>query len=397
VRAALTGKAENIPRPRGPRFSLDEIVPMIGRDRVVWDPTLPGFGLRTFASGKRSWIVFTRVKGILTKISFGSPAVVTETEARAAAQLFILEAKVKRDPLAGKRRAKAAPMFSDFAAAYRRHAVLHWKPSTLEAYDSYMRNHLKPAFGRRFMDQINEGEVLDWFATLSRTRAGAANRTLEILKGIFRKAEEWGHLPPCSSPCSGIKRNTPKVYRRYLTDTELGRLGKTLEALEASDPVRIGAVRMLLYTGCRRKEILSLRWSQVTGSRMTLPDTKTRPRVVDLGAAAQAALQRIPRRNDTPWVFPSPVLPGERLKELLPFWHETVLPHAKIKPLRLHDLRHTFASHAAIRQENTPIIAKMLGHSSIDSTQRYMHLADQSALDAAEVVGHLFGGRLMVG
>ena len=143
---------------------------MIGRDRVVWDPTLPGFGLRTFASGKRSWIVFTRVKGILTKISFGSPAVVTETEARAAAQLFILEAKVKRDPLAGKRRAKAAPMFSDFAAAYRRHAVLHWKPSTLEAYDIYMRNHLKPAFGRRFMDQIAEGDVLDWFATLSRTR-----------------------------------------------------------------------------------------------------------------------------------------------------------------------------------------------------------------------------------
>lgn len=376
-------------RAGGCRFSAREIASLIGNARVIWDEGLPGFGLRFSGNGRRTWIVFTRIKGVVTRISLGGPPIVTESEARAKAQLLILEAKVRRDPLARKRDARATPMFAEFAQAFRRYGVTRWKPSTVDAYDSYMRTHLLPAFGKRFLDQIDEPSVFDWFSTLSRTRTGAANRALGILSSMFNKAEEWGQAASHANPCSGIAKNARRVFRRYLTEAELLRLGRALEVLHEREPIRVGAIRLLLYTGCRKGEVLSLRWSDIAGRLMMVRDSKTGPRQVDLGPAAQEAIRLVPRQPGNPWVFPSPVRPQQRLSDLLPFWHRVVLPLAKITPLRLHDLRHTFASHAAIQQENTPMIARLLGHSGTDNTQRYMHLADQPALDAAELVSGL--------
>ena len=392
----MTGLA---PRKRagGPQFAERELAPLIGRDRVEWDLTLPGFGLRCFPGGRQTWIVFTRIKGVVTKVSLGSAAVVTEHEARAKAQLLILEAKVKRDPLAHKRAARAAPLCSVFADAFRRTGLLRWKPRTVKAHDCYWRNHLGPAFGKRFLDQIDEASVFEWFAATSRTRPGAANRALDILRGMFAAAEKWGVVPPHSNPCIGIKRNPRKVYRRYLTDEELGRLGCTLDQLQGQYQLQVGAVRMLLFTGCRKQEILRLRWSDVTGRLMKLCDSKTGPRMVELGEPAQATLKLIPKQPGNPWVFPSPSRRRAPISDLLAFWHKIALPHARITPLRLHDLRHTFASHAAIEQENAPMIGRMLGHNGTKSVQRYMHLADQTAIDAAELISGLLWRSLCVG
>ena len=156
------------PRKRagGPQFADRELVPLIGHDRVEWDITLRGFGLRCLPSGRQTWIVFTRIKGVVRKISLGNRAVVTEHQARGAAQLLILEAKVRRDPLARKRDALAAPMCTAFADLYRRVGVLRWKPGTIKAYDSYWRTHLGPTFGRRFLDQIDEAGAFEWFSGL---------------------------------------------------------------------------------------------------------------------------------------------------------------------------------------------------------------------------------------
>ena len=100
-------------RAGGCRFSAREIASLIGNARVIWDEGLPGFGLRFSGNGRRTWIVFTRIKGVVTRISLGGPPIVTESEARAKAQLLILEAKVRRDPLAPKRNARATPMFAE--------------------------------------------------------------------------------------------------------------------------------------------------------------------------------------------------------------------------------------------------------------------------------------------
>jgi integrase len=381
----MTGAA---PRKRagGAQFANRERAPLIGQDRVEWDITLPGFGLRYFASGRQTWIVFTRIKGVVRKISLGSPAVVTEHEARAKAQLLILEAKVKRDPLARKCEALAAPLCSEFEVMFRRAGVLRWKPSTVKAHDCYWRNHLGPAFGKRFLDQIDEPAVFEWFAALSRKRPGAANRALDILRSMFATAEEWGMVPPHWNPCVGINRNAGKVYRRYLTDEELARLGRTLDQLEGEHPAEVGAIRLLLFTGCRKQEILKLRWSDVTGRLMSLRDSKVGPRIVELGQAAQDALKRIPRQPGNAFIFASPTRRHAPRTDILPFWHKVVLPLARIIPLRLHDLRHTFASHAAREKENAPMIGQLLGHNGTNNVQRYMHLADEMAIDAAELV-----------
>ena len=255
-------------RAGGCRFSAQEIAPLIGNGRVIWDEALPGFGLRFSGNGRRTWIVFTRIKGVITRISLGEPPIVTESEARAKAHLLILEAKVRRDPLARKRDARATPLFAEFAQAFRRYGVTRWKPSTVDAYDSYMRTHLLPTFGKRFLDQIDEPSVFDWISTLSRTRTGAANRAFGILSSMFNKAEEWGQAASHSNPCSDIAKNARRVFRRYLTETELLRLGRALDALHEREPIRVGAIRVPLYTGCRKSEILSLRWSDIAGRLM---------------------------------------------------------------------------------------------------------------------------------
>jgi len=126
------------------------------------------------------------------KWSFCRTPTVTPTAARAKAQLLTLEAKVRRDPLKAMRDAKATPLFAEFAKTYRRYGVTRWKPSTVYTFDCYLYTHLLPAFGKRFLDQIDEAAVFEWFSEVSKTRPGAANRALDILSAMFFKAEDWG-------------------------------------------------------------------------------------------------------------------------------------------------------------------------------------------------------------
>ena len=144
------------------------------------------------------------------------------------------------------------------------------------------------------------------------------------------KLSALGQVPAHSNPCGGIAKNARRVFRRYLAEQELRRLGRALGEVEESEPARVGAIRLLLYTGCRKGEVLSLRWSDVAGRLMTLRDSKTGPRQVDLGPAAQEALRRVSRVPGNPWVFTSSRRAGQPLTELLPFWYDVVLPLAKI-------------------------------------------------------------------
>ena len=215
-----------------------------------------------------------------------------------------------------------------------------------------------------------------------------------MLSHMFRKAEDWGVLPPHSNPCPAIKHNPRRIYNRYLSEAELKRVGITLDKLEAEKPLHVGAIRMFLYTGCRRNEIMSLRWEDVIGRYMQLYDSKTGPRQVDLAEAAQEALRRIPRLRGNPWVFPARCKKDGHAKSVINFWRKDVLAPNGIPPLRLHDIRHTFASHAALESENTPMIAKLLGHSMVRTSERYMHLGDKPAIEAAEVVSGFLAAAL---
>jgi integrase len=370
----------------GNSFSSDELFKLIGKDHVSWHSGIPGFGIRTHRSGRQSWIVFTRIKGKVTRVSLGSVRIVTEHQARTAAMTIVYEAKTGSDPLAPKRTKRAMPTFPAFVAADELWGMRTWQPSTIRTYCSYRDNHLLPAFGHLYVDQITQGMVYDWFCKLSQTTRGAANRALEILRAAFERAIQWGLKLPQGNPCKGITRNRQKAYTRVLRDDELIRIGAALDALHRVYPLQTTALRLLMLTGCRHGEILNLRWEQIAGSRLNLTKSKTGPRGVQLGDATAAALRLVPRHPTSPWLFPQAKDPTKPIPSVGEFWHKVVLKRAKVKPLRIHDLRHNYASHAAILKENTITIAQLLGHSGTDNTHRYMHLADKPIRDAADLV-----------
>jgi integrase len=311
---------------RGNRFLRAEIYRLVGHDIVEWHSGIPGFGLRTRKSGVQSWIVFTRVQGKLTKTTFGNPRTVTETAARKKAMLLVFDSKTGADPLAGKRSALNAPPFQTFVADYWRRWSPNWKPSTHNRNSRDRDAYLLPAFRSCFIDQISHAMVLDWFNQLSRSSAGAANRALGTLRHIFTKAEEWGVLPCDTNPCIGIRPNPRRKCTRFLHEDELQRLGATLDTLASTHPQQVGAVRLILFTGCRKMEILGLRWDAIAGHRMHLTDSKTGPRHVELGEAASAVLVTLPRIPGSPYVFGQAQSPSRHMSGILDFWRKPCCP-----------------------------------------------------------------------
>ncbi|MBX9663870.1 site-specific integrase [Novosphingobium sp.] len=227
------------------------------------------------------------------------------------------------------------------------------------------------------------------FADLNnRTGPGAANRTLEILKNMLGKAEVWGYRLENTNPCRSVRPNKRRQCERFLSAEELARFGEVLPDLRASDNLTIrsgcAVITLLLQTGCHYREILTLQWRDVKRNRLLLRDSKTGPRTVWLGSAAQEVidnLQRHPKISGLFWNYQYR-RPISSIQHLWP----TILQRADLGKLRIHDLRHTFASHAAMSKETLPMIGRLLGHANHQSTALYAHLDDEHVLDATQQI-----------
>ena len=197
-----------------------------------------------------------------------------------------------------------------------------------------------------------------------------ANRAVDILVKMFNLADAWGWRPAGSNPCRGIRRFKVKKHERFLTQEELYRLGQALRAAPGerlASRHAAAALRLLVLTGCRRNEILGLRWDDLnfdTGE-MRLPDSKTGTRMVSLTTAVADVLKDLPRTPDSPWVFPGKTK-GARLVNINDSW-ERVRRRAALDGVRLHDLRHTFASRALALGESLPMIGDLLGHRMVNT------------------------------
>ncbi len=175
---------------------------------------------------------------------------------------------------------------------------------------------------------------------------------------------------------------------RFLSADEIVRLHQALDGCVAGRPAwegQAGIIRLLLYTGCRKGEIKDLKWSEVEADTLRLADGKTGPRTVHLGAAARAVVDR-QRKGSGPFVFPSPVDPGRPHGERLALWRR-VRERAGLADVRLHDLRHTYASQAVMKGVPLPVVARLLGHRNVRMTMRYAHVGDRDVMEAAERVG----------
>ena len=349
------------------------------REYTVWDRAVPGLGVRVRPTGGKSFVLLRGVRGRSRRVSIGPVSTMTVAEARKACHAR----RAGPEPERGD--ARSVPLFGEFAAGEWK--AVHWegyRPSTRRVAAHLLEKRLLPAFGSRPLDRIDTARIERWFHEFSRTAPGYANHGLDLLRRIVNFAIARGHLE--TNPARGVRRNPRTPRTRFLSREEIDRLFEVLDRqTRRSGREQADIIRLLLFTGCRKNEIVRLRRSEVDGDRLMLADSKTGPRTVPLNARARAILERQPR-GESPFVFPSPCDPSRPRGPHLGLWYR-VRREAGIEDVRLHDLRHTHASHAVMNGVPVPVVSRLLGHSNTRMTLRYAHLGDRDIEEAAERVG----------
>ena len=399
-----------------------DALPVGDRDAVFWDDRLPGFGVRVYPSGAKVYIVQTRHHGRSRRASLGRHGVITADQARRAAAAAIHRIKTGRGPAA---RPAGAVTVAALAARYlQEHVEVRCQASTQRMYRSIIGRFILPAYGHLAVAAV-ERRHIDRLHFDLRHIPCQANRVLAIGSQLFGLAEAW-QLRRTANPCRSVRKYREAKRERFLTDAEFRRLGAVLDAMEADGSLPVpaaAAIRLLLLTGCRRNEIVALAWRHVdlaageirllllTGCRrneivalawrhvdlaageIRLRGSKTGPRMVPLPAAAAQVLRGLPRRAGNPWVIPG-TKAGRHLADLNHYWAR-VRRRADLADVRLHDLRHSFASRALALGESLPMIGQLLGHRRIGTTARYAHLARDSIKAASARVAGSIGADIL--
>ena len=351
------------------------------QEYTVWDSRTAGLGVRVRPTGGQSWVLLIDARGRTKRVSLGP--VSTKSTAEARREALGRHADPQPEKTAGA--TGAVPLFRDFVAGpWKEVHFSRYKPSGQRTASWCLKRRLLPAFGTRPLDRITPARVRQWFDRYSRTAPGGANRALDVLQQIMNFAAACGHVE--ANPTRGVERNRRPALTRFLSREEVARLHGVLDAQTGSDSQQqADIVRLLLLTGCRKGEITGLRWSGVHDGMLALADAKTGPRTVPVGSRVRAILDRQPR-GESPFVFPSPLDPARPRNPGFPFWYR-IRREAGIEDVRLHDLRHTMASHAVMNGVPVPVVSRLLGHSNARITLRYAHLADRDIEAAAERVG----------
>ena len=334
---------------------------------TVVDRDLPAFGLKVPRSGTRTFFVRVERKLGTETVVLGTVDEITVAQAREKAEHAVAAAKDERE---------AGPLFADFVQDFMRRHARRWKPSTRESNRSHIDRHLVPFFGTMRVAEIARTDVRRWFDSMSGA-PGIANRALPVLSVMMRQAELWDLRPQGSNPCRDIRRYKTTLRERFLSVDELKRLGFVLD--HAEDRQAAAAIRLLLFTGARSSEITGLRWDWIRYTRAVLPDSKTGPKAIQLPPPARAVLSGIPRTGQ--FVFPNKAGTGP-MTDLGPRWHK-LRDLAGLDGVRIHDCRHTFASHAVMSGLDLYTVGRLLGHADTASTERYAHLADDHVREAA--------------
>ena len=352
----------------------------------VRDRDLKGFGVRVLPSGAKRYFVHTQHQGRRVWKIVGQAGAIGAVEARDRARTLV--ASVRKGN--GGEAAPAADIpFETVADEVFRRYARNWKPSTLKVNQGYYRNQILPWFEGRPITDITATDVRRWFASLHQTPV-AADRSAPILSVIMRQAEVYGYRPEGTNPCAGIRRYRRQGRERFLSAAEIRRLGEVLARHEADRPQFVAIVRLLLLTGCRKGEIVTLKWRDYREGKLFLRDSKVGPRTVWLSSAARAILDGLPR--EAPWIFPSPQTDSFLSAQALgTVWHR-VRAEADLRDVRLHDCRHTYASMALAQGETVLTIGRLLGHRDPATTLKYTHFADATAREAVDMVGAVLEG-----
>lgn len=354
------------------------------KDYLVWDRDVRGFGLRVYPSGKKTYLVQYRSGRRTRRVTIGQSKVLTADEARAEARQLLAAVARGEDPSAQRQAKRHAPTIAGLCDRFLEEYVdQHCKPTTARDYRSVIRRFIRPKLGPLAIAEVTRADVVAFHHGL-RDTPYQANRAASMLSKLFNMAEDWGLRQAGSNPARRIKKFREEEKKRYLSDEEQIRLGEVLaESLEEGieSVYVVSAILLLIYTGCRLSEILTLRWDYVTTHHLELPDSKTGRRRIPLPREAYDILMDLPREPENPYVILGEV-EGAPLVNLQKPWRR-IRAKAGIDDVRIHDLRHTYAS-VAMKDGIDPFTLKeIMGHKNLTTTLRYAHLADDAVQRAA--------------
>ncbi len=377
-----------------------EAIPPGSRDVYAWDVMVRGFGVKVTPRGNRVYCLKYRVAGAQRWLTIGRHGEITAEEARTKAVKLRAAIAEGKDPAGTRDDAARAPTVNELADRYlAEHAEPHKKPRSIEEDRRNLALHVRPDLGTCKAVEVTRQDILRLHHKL-RATPFAANRVRSLLSKMFELAEAWGIRPEASNPCRRVPKYAERSRERFLSTDELNRLGEALDAAErdGAHPSAIAIVRLLLLTGCRLGEVLTLRWPFVDFERgcLRLPDSKTGAKVVHLGPPAIELLADLPRFTSA-FVFPAAHIwragragPGHFVG-VDHIWR-TIRVRAGIEDVRLHDLRHTFASWSVMGGASLYMTGALLGHRQSSTTQKYAHLAaEPQQLAAARVAGTIAG------
>ena len=373
----------------------------------LWDDELKGFGLRVWpkqrqaaegVSGRKVYVVKCRIKGRQRFITIGPHGPLTAKQARVRAFEILSEAKGGRDPAKELDQARKAPTLKGLGERFlREHVAVRCKPSTQAEYKRSVELFVNPKLGTRKVTDIERKDVAEFHHELKHIPY-QANRTLGVLSKMFNLAEVWGLRADGSNPCRHVKKYAEQKRERFLDSTEIAELGRVLHEAEqdgSETKAAVNAIRLLMLTGCRLNEIMTLRWAHVDlkSRELRLTDSKTGAKVVPFGKTAVAVLKGTEKLKDNPYVITGKK-PGSRLTDLQHPWRR-IRSKAKLDGVRIHDLRHSYASGALALGEGLPMIGKLLGHTQVQTTARYAHLARDPIKTAGSRVSDTIGAAMV--
>ena len=362
-------------------------------DQIHWDTEVSGFGIRVRVSGSKVYVLKFRAHGRQRWITIGkhgSPW--TPEEARLEAKRILGKLHQGADPASARDHRKAAPTMTDLIEKFKReHIATRIKASTAAEYTRILDKEVEPELGFMLAMEVNASHVAKLHHDM-RDTPRKANFTLAVLSKMFNLAELWGFREQRTNPCDHLQRYKENHRERYLQHEEIHALEVALAQAENDGTATlfaIAAIRLLLFTGARLSEILTLRWENVDLEEglLRLPDSKTGAKVILISKPAQEVLRSLPKVEGNPFVIVGEV-EESHLVNLQKAWRR-IRGRAGLSEVRLHDLRHTFASLAVNAGTSLPMIGALLGHKQANTTQRYAHLALDALRKQNEKVGKL--------